>query len=240
MDLMQDFEILLQGETIKSEINERVVFDQLEGVVAVYSLLLAAGYLKIVDVTKEGVKEIYTLGITNAEVRITLSRLVLDWFFMARSACSSFIKALEACDLQNMNHFMNEVAFNCFSIFDTGGTAETSEPERFYHGFVLGLLVELRDRYILTSNRESGKGRYDVMLEPREPKKNYGFILEFKVHRPEKEKSLEDTVVSALAQIEERHYDQQLIERGIPADRIRKYGFAFKGKEVLIGNYPPL
>ena len=109
-----------------------------------------------------------------------------------------------------------------------------AEPERFYHGFVLGLMVDLADRYAITSNRESGFGRYDVMLEPL-GEKDDAIILEFKVHDPEDEDTLRDTVEAALLQIEEKQYAQALVAKGIPAERIRKYGFAFEGEEVLIG-----
>lgn len=129
---------------------------------------------------------------------------------------------------------MNEVALNSFSFFDTGNKPAGEDPERFYHGFMLGIVVDLKEDYIITSNRESGFGRYDVMLEPRNPKDD-AIILEFKVFNPKKEKSLEETVQSALHQIEEKQYAAQLAARGIPKERIRSYGFAFRGKEVLIG-----
>ena len=122
-----------------------------------------------------------------------------------------------------------------FQVFDTAkGAASDDAPERFYHGFVLGLMVELAERYVLTSNRESGFGRYDVMLEPRRAEDD-GIIIEFKVQDAEEEKELADTVKAALKQIEEKKYDTMLVEKGVPKEKIRSYGFAFRGKEVLIG-----
>ena len=133
-----------------------------------------------------------------------------------------------------MNAYMNKVALATFSYFDTGKNPSREEPERFYHGFVLGLMVELSDRYILTSNRESGFGRYDVVLEPRRPDDD-GMILEFKVQDVDDEKELADTVREALAQIDRQKYEVMLVEKGVSKERIRKYGFAFSGKRVLIG-----
>ena len=137
-----------------------------------------------------------------------------------------------------MNTFMNDIALQSFSSFDTGTHPSKTEPERFYHGFVLGLMVELKDRYYLRSNRESGFGRYDVMLEPLYPEENDAIIMEFKVHDPDEETMLQETVAAALQQIEEKQYARELIDRGFPADRIRSYGFAFEGKTVLIGVRP--
>ena len=139
-------------------------------------------------------------------------------------------------DLDAMNEYMNEISCEMFSSFDTGKRASgKAQPERFYHGFVLGLMVELRSRYIITSNRESGFGRYDIMLEPKNPIDDTALIIEFKVFNARRENTLEDTVNAALAQIEEKQYEVSLITKGIEKEQIHKYGFAFKGKEVLIG-----
>ncbi len=134
-----------------------------------------------------------------------------------------------------MNAYMNNIALASFSYFDTGRNPSREKPERFYHGFVLGLMVELSGRYVLTSNRESGFGRYDVLLEPKRHCDD-GIILEFKVQDSETEKHLSDTVQNALAQIEKQKYETLLVEKGVPKEHIRKYGFAFCGKRVLIGD----
>ena len=125
-----------------------------------------------------------------------------------------------------------------FSYFDVGNsqnnhTSKSDRPERFYHGFVLGLVVELKGRYHISSNRESGYGRYDVMLEPVNDT-DPAFVLEFKICE-EGEKTLEDTVAAAKEQIQDKPYTSELEARGIEQERIRCYGFAFQGKKVLIG-----
>ncbi len=231
VDMKEDFEMLLRGESIKSEIDEEIIFSQLDdGDEAIWSLLLAGGYLKVLGIYGQE----YELALTNHEVGLMFTKMAKGWFKKGHSDYNAFLKALLLGDLKAMNAYMNRVALNTFSYFDTGKNPSRAEPERFYHGFVLGLMVDLAGRYRITSNRESGLGRYDVMLEPQEKEDN-AIIMEFKVHDPTEEATLEDTVKNALKQIDEMKYSALLVDRGISPNRIRKYGFAFEGKKVLIG-----
>ena len=243
VDAKKIVENLIEGKSFTAPIDEQIVFNQLEGNTnAVWSLLLASGYLKIIDreplsADRKG-RPHYTLALTNTEVALMFEYMIRSWFEMdaESSAYNDFIKAMLLDDVDYMNEFMNEIALNSFSSFDIAKSASNDDhPERFYHGFVLGLMVGLRDRFEITSNRESGFGRYDIVLKPYDKKKNNAYIIEFKVFKASKEKTLKDTVANALTQIEEKQYETALTANGFAQEQIRKYGFAFQGKTCLIG-----
>lgn len=239
-ELKQTMETLLQGKSFVTELDEQIVYDQLDGDDnAVWSLLLAAGYLKILNLEYVGIRKTktYTLTITNMETLGMFENMVKGWFRgSVRIVYNEFIKAMLNDNVRMMNAFMNKVALNTFSSFDSGNKpSEETEPERFYHGFVLGMVVNLADTYKVWSNRESGYGRYDVMLKPLD-RGGKAFIFEFKVLNPyEDEKTLEETLASAHSQIEEKQYEAELISEGFAPEQIRKYGFVFQGKTCLIG-----
>ncbi len=238
--IKQTMEALLQGKSFETELDEKIVFDQLDGSVnAVWSLLLATGYLKVLDLKYVGERKrkVYTLTLTNMEAESIFENMVKGWFGgSTETYYNEFINALLHDNVRKMNTFMNKVALNTFSSFDSGNKpSDQTEPERFYHGFVLGMVVNMADTYNVRSNRESGYGRYDVMLEPVD-KNGKAFIFEFKVLDPdEDEETLEDTLAAAHRQIAEKKYETELVSRGFAPEKIRKYGFAFRGRECLIG-----
>lgn len=237
--IKEGMEDLLSGKELVTEIDEQIVFDQLDdNMTAIWSLLLSSGYLKINQAPKDAAasNQNYHLSLTNHEVDVMFRRMIDGWFKKYTPNYNAFVKALLADDVRAMNHYINRIALETFSFFDTGkGPSASAEPERFYHGFVLGLMVDLQDNYHITSNRESGFGRYDIMLEPVEIGQSDAIILEFKVIDPESEADLNATVNNALEQIRHKQYDAQLLARGFRPDQIRAYGFAFQGKQVLIG-----
>lgn len=239
-EIKETMETLIKGGSFTATIDEQIAFNQLDNSEnAVWSLLLAAGYLKVLSVEPAGNrrKMAYTLALTNMEVSLLFEDMVNSWFKdNSRVPYNNFIKAMLADDVDSMNEFMNDIALGSFSSFDTAkGASSKDAPERFYHGFVLGMIVDLAGQYTIKSNRESGFGRYDILIKPVDKECGYAYIIEFKVHRPGKEKSLEETIANALRQIEEQHYETELVKEGFAPERIRKYGFAFRGRECLIG-----
>ena len=236
--IKEQMEELLLGNEISVTFDEQIVFHQLDqNENSIWSLLMAAGYLKPEDLEYRGLllQPWYHLKITNLETTAMFSEMFTGWFQGNHSSYNDFIRALLQGSIKQMNLYMNDVALDTFSTFDTGSRPSArTQPERFYHGFVLGLLVDLREEYLLKSNRESGFGRYDIMLEPKHPGKDNAVILEFKVRSARKGKSLEETAQSAIAQIRERKYSEELKMKGITDSQIKEYGVAFEGKTVLI------
>ena len=235
-------ETLINGKAINVRIDEQIVFSELDySEDAVWSLMLASGYLKVIsseelNLVRESENE-YELAITNREILFMFRKMILRWFTPAKMETNEFIKALINGDVESMNAYMNKVTLKTISYFDSGNSPSDEEPERFFHGLVLGLMVDQTENYIITSNMESGYGRYDIMLEPID-KSNENLpciVIEFKVINPKKEKTLEETVEAALNQIEDKGYDAELVKRGVKKENIHHYGFAFKGKNVLIG-----
>lgn len=288
-EVKESLECLLRGEHLFLPIEEQMVYDQLnESEYAVWSFLLANGYLTVADHGTYGAqhggtgkehhdgkagenrsskdkksrggkkgkhqaekaaaagtvihKEIaayeevqpgYELAFPNREVSVMFRDMVQGWFLKKASDFNDFIKALLCNDADAMNKYMNRITTELFDVFDTEvRPSGKEEPERFYHAFVFGLMVGLADRYLITSNRENG--RYDIMLEPKNDALD-AYVIGFILFNKNRDLTMEDTVAAAHKQMKEKQYDDVLAAKGIRADRIKKYGFAFQGKEVLIG-----
>ncbi|MBQ7456007.1 MAG: AAA family ATPase [Desulfovibrio sp.] len=224
----QEVESLLQGKEIVTPIDEQIVFSQLyDDSQSVWSLLLAAGYVKATGYNDETRK--YTITLTNYESKLILEEKISEWFRKVSKKRNSFQEALLNDNLEEMNEYMNEIAESTFSSFDIG----KNTAENFYHAFVLGLMVDLKEKYNIRSNQSSGFGRYDICMFPKY-KGDRGIVIEFKVFKEKKEKNLQETCANALKQIKEKHYINDLIQHEVSSDNIYVYGFAFKGKEVLI------
>ena len=217
-DIKQNFEILIKGGSFQAEIDEQIVFNQLDGNTdAVWSMLLATGHLKVLEVNAVGEDQaqIYTLALTNREVEVMFKSMVSGWFSGDTGmAYNKFIRAMLNDDVDYMNEFMNDIALASFSNFDVAKSVSSKDaPERFYQGFVLGLIVDLAGRYTVTSNRESGLGRYDIVIRPLDREKGCAYIIEFKVNRPAREKNLEETLANARRQIEEKSTGRSSYQR---------------------------
>ncbi len=245
-DIKIAVEDLIEGKSFRIALDEQIVFHELDNNPdAVWSLLLASGYLKIASICSVN-KEYelleepaeYELTLTNHEIVLAFQKMIRGWFGVCKSSYNDFIRSLLHNDPDGMNEYLSRVAFVAVGSFDSAGKpSEQMQPEKFYHGLVLGMILDLRNKYVLTSNRESGFGRYDILLEPRSIADD-AILFEFKVFHAKKEKSLEDTVRAAIKQVIDKKYAAVLQEKGVPMEKIRVYGVAFKGKEVLVdGGY---
>jgi hypothetical protein len=237
--LKADFEELMRGGEVEKVIDEQVVFSELANrPSAVWALLLATGYVTSPGpVPERPDSEPRPLRLTNHEVGLAFDRMAEGWFADAEDDWGDLARALLSGDAEGATDCLAEVCDLCMSSFDGARRPAEREPERFYHGLVLGLLARLRGRWSVESNRESGRGRYDVALVPTDGRDGTdpAVVMEFKVFDPRREETLADAVARAREQIEDRRYVAGLAERGIALGRVRTYGIAFRGKEVLVG-----
>lgn len=229
-----EIERLMAGEKVHKRINEGITFQYLEGDEnSLWSLLLAVGYIKAENIVRsvEGIE--CDVSVTNCEVMAMFKTEILGMFHNGWSAYGRFAEALLAHKMELMSEYLQTITYTSISYFDVADGPKERTPENFYHGLVLGLIVSLRDRYRIVSNRESGRGRYDIAMYPLQENTD-AFIMEFKVQDRKKETDLEQTAKNALQQIDDKNYAADLLAAGIPAERIYKLGFAFAGKDVLV------
>ncbi len=229
-----EIERLMAGEKVHKRINEGITFQYLEGDEnSLWSLLLAVGYIKAENIVRsvEGIE--CDVSVTNREVMAMFKTEILGMFHNGWSAYGRFAEALLEHKMELMNEYLQTITYTSISYFDVADGPKERTPENFYHGLVLGLIVSLRDQYRIVSNRESGRGRYDIAMYPLQENKD-AFIMEFKVQDGRKETDLEQTAMNALQQIEDKNYEADLLAAGVPAERIYKLGFAFAGKDVLV------
>ena len=229
-----DIEELVRGNTLHKRINENVAMQYMDGdEEAFWALLLATGYIKAENVRKDMEYTECDVSITNLETMSMFKTQILRMFPEGPGIYNEFVEALLSHDMEELNIVANDITYTSVSYFDTGRRPSEKAPENFYHGLVLGLIVSLKERYQILSNRESGRGRYDISMIPLKEEDD-AFIIEFKVRDEKGEANLEETAVRALQQIADKGYEQDLLGKGIPAERIYKLGFAFEGKEVLV------
>ena len=220
-------ERLLRGEAIEVKIDLETVIVGIENNEDnIWGLMLGTGYLKVVEVV-DLPNKIYKVTLPNYEIKHLFEEIIDNWFRnkVIGNDLQSILKDLVTLNLEEYEEKFKILVKQMFSYMDVG----ENTAENFYHAFVLGMLVGLKDSYYVNSNRESGMGRYDIMLEPKDKNGN-SFIMEFKVYKEDKEKTIEETIENAKKQIEEKGYESNLRERGFK--NITKMVYAFKGKEV--------
>ena len=223
----EKIEQLLRDEEIEVPINlETVIVGIEKNEENIWGLLLGTGYLKVTEIV-DLAHGIYKVKIPNYEIKFLFQNIIREWFNdkVIGNNLNTILKDLVTLNLEEFEEKFKQLVIEMFSFMDVG----ENTAENFYHAFVLGMLVGLKDSYYVKSNRESGFGRYDIMLEPKDKNGN-SFVMEFKVLEDEEEKTIEDTIENAKKQIEERKYEEILQEKGFK--NITKMVFAFKGKEV--------
>jgi len=229
-DLKNSLELLIQNQSIEKKIDENIVFAEIESKSSsIWSFLLFSGYLSIVSSRRERGRLFAELEIPNQEIKYIYEEIFLDWLEenIGSQKLSLMLNALTEGDVESFAQIFREFTINSLSYFDTSG----SEAEKVYHAFVLGLLLNLRDNYQVKSNRESGYGRYDIMIIP-DDKNKLGIIIEFKKISQFSSESKKEALDSALQQIEEKNYQAELNSLGI--NDILKLAVVFSGKEVEV------
>lgn len=230
--LKKSFEELLKGNTIETTIDENIIMADIEANENnVWSFLLLSGYLKVVDKIRKEDEIYYKVAIPNVEVKHMYNKIIKDWASESyvSSEYNEMLKALINFDYEVFEEIFIDYVEKSLSYFDVSG----EEPERVYHSFVLGMLVALNNTHYVLSNRESGYGRYDVMVIPKDITKP-GVIIEFKRARKNNKKTIEQLIEEAKTQIEDKKYETELLSRGITD--IKKLVIVFKGKEVFIND----
>lgn len=229
-----EIEQLMTGKPVHKVINEDITFQYLDGDEnSLWSLLLSVGYIKAENVVKRKNLIECDVTVTNEEVMSMFQYEIVSMFQNGYFEYSRFTKAFLEHNMEEVNDILTDISYSSMSYFDVANGPAERTPENFYHGLVLGLIVSLKDRYRIVSNRESGRGRYDIAMYPLYESDD-AFIMEFKVFDKRRENDLEDTVANALQQIEGKCYETDLLAEGISKERIYKLGFAFKGKDVLV------
>ena len=230
--IKEKIERLLKDEEIEVPINLETVIVGIENNEDnIWGLMLGTGYLKVTEVVNLA-EHIYKVKLPNYEIKLLFQQIINDWFRnkVIGNDLKSILKDLITLNLKEYEKKFDILVREMFSYMDVG----ENTAENFYHAFVLGMLVGLKDTYYVNSNRESGIGRYDIMLEPKDKNEN-SFIMEFKVLEDKEEKTIKETIENAKKQIEEKGYEQNLRERGFK--NITKMVYAFKGKEVKMEVY---
>ena len=232
MTVKEKVERLLKGEEIEVIVDQETVIQGVEkNEDNIWGLLVGTGYLKVTEVVDLEM-QIYKVQIPNNEIKVLFRQIINEWFNdkVPGNNLRTILKDLVTLNLKEFEDKFKVLVRQMFSYMDVG----ENTAENFYHAFVLGMLVGLKDTYYVNSNRESGFGRYDIMLEPKDKNGN-SFIMEFKVLKDREEKTLKEAIENAKKQIEEKKYEESLKERGFK--NITKMVYAFNGKEVEMEVY---
>lgn len=233
VDVKGDLECLLQGQTITRGLREDIVYSELStDSELLWTFFFFSGYLTFLNQRLEDDMLYADFKIPNKEVASFFRSTVLGWWLKHQSKSGDYhmlLESLTSGDIETFRRLFTNFVLTSFSYFDTSG----KDPERFYHAFVLGLLVALSDRYEIKSNRESGYGRYDVMLLPHDLTK-LGIVIEFKSIEADSRDTLEGAVEEAIKQIDTKRYIHELVSRGVAASLA--VAIAFKGRAVGIGS----